>query len=393
MPVSRVFVDLSPLDTPSRFRGIGSYVANLGRALSRLRPEERAGLSLYGLVRPSSRVAGEAVGSLCYTGDLTLRPGRLQYSRYLMRRRFAMNGLTRRLGAELLHLTEARGTPLGERVPLIVTCHDLIPLIMHREYLPRLPLMRSGQRALDRRRYRHAQRIIAISETTKRDLVRELGMDADRIDVVYHGVDHERFDPHEREGERDRLRRKLGIERPYVLYVGGADRRKDLKRLVRAYGLTRRAHDVDLVLAGSLPPWKRRALVAEARGSGLLHRVRFLGYVPANLIAALYRHCSLHVFPSRYEGFGLPVLEAMACGAPTITTGATALGEVAADAARTFAPGSTEELCEAMLALLDDGSLRVHYRSVGIARAAQFSWRRCALATIESYQRALASRS
>ncbi len=231
--------------------------------------------------------------------------------------------------------------------------------------------------------------MIAISEATRRDLIAELEIPPERIDVVHHGVDHERFSESESPGERALLTAKLGLDAPYLLYMGAGDVRKNLPLFVRAYAQSGVAPDVTLVMAGPLSPRERTTLLAAAAEGGVEGRVKLLGYVDEALIAPLYRQCLAHVFPSSYEGFGLTVLEAMACGAPTLTTAFSSLGEVAGDAALTLHQLDVESFGSELRRLVDDAGLRADLRRRGLLRVKDFTWQACAAKTLSCYQRAL----
>lgn len=379
-----VIVDVTALDTPSRHRGIGRYVVNLCRALANT--SERRGLALAGLIRHKGKLVGALDPSFGFTGDPGLAITSLGYQRHKMERRFYLGTLAHATGARLLHLPDPPGTPIDMRLPRVVTCHDLIPLILHRHYL-KVPGARALQRVRDFARYRTAERVIAVSHSTKRDLIEHLGVPAERVDVVYHGVDHERFNRAAAARERARLAERLGFAGPFVLYLGAGDARKGVDLLVSAYPRTRLADDMPLVVAGPLSDAQRARLSSIAAAEGV--DMRLFGYVEDDLVPALYRACHLHVFPSAYEGFGLPVLEALACGAPTVTTRTSSLGEVAGDAALTIGERTVEALAAAMDELGGDSALRAELSARGVAHAQTFTWQRCASETLESYTRAL----
>ncbi len=140
-----------------------------------------------------------------------------------------MGGLLKRMNSRLVHLPDPPGTPFDRRQRRIVTCHDLIPLVLAKHYLSPLPGSRLLQRERDKARYKTAARVIAISEATRRDLIEQLGILPERIDVVHHGVDHERFTSHAGPGEQAELQAALNISGPYLLYLGAGDVRKNLR--------------------------------------------------------------------------------------------------------------------------------------------------------------------
>ncbi|HEY5377241.1 MAG TPA: glycosyltransferase family 1 protein [Polyangiaceae bacterium] len=392
-----VIVDMTALNTPSRERGIGRYVKNLCRALaardswasSEAGSQALPRLTIAGLTRHRGPLTGAVDESLQFSGDPSIRVSSAQYQRHKLERRLFLGSLARRTGARLLHLPDPPGTPLDMRQPRIVTCHDLIPLVLAKQYLAPVPGARTLQWARDFARYRLARRVIAISEATRNDLVRYVGVDPARIDVVHSGVDHERFSATPAPGERERLLDRLGFATPFLLCLGASDVRKNLPLLVRAFGQSGVAKDVQLVFAGPISARQRVRLEQAVRESGVEGRVHILGYIEDTLLVALYRHCLAYVFPSSYEGFGLPILEAMACGAPTLTSTLSSLGEVAGDAALTLPALDQELLAGGIARIVSDAELRASLRERGLRHVKAFTWQRCALQTLHSYQRTL----
>ncbi|HYQ18770.1 MAG TPA: glycosyltransferase family 1 protein [Polyangiaceae bacterium] len=392
-----VLIDMTALNTTSRERGIGRYVRGLCGALSERErwlgqyPELRGkNLELAGLIRHRGQAAGALDPTLRFAGDLELKVSGFRYQRHKLQRRLYMGGLLSRLHPRLAHLPDPPGTPFDRRQRRIVTCHDLIPLVLADEYLSPLPGARLLQRERDKARYKTAARIIAISEATRRDLIEQLDISPERIDVVHHGVDHERFGARGAADEPEMLRADLGVVGPYLLYLGAGDARKNLPLLIRAYGQSGVSRDVSLVLAGPLGKRRQQQLSQIAAESGVTDRLHLLGYTDEKYIAPLYRHCLAHVFPSSYEGFGLTVLEAMACGAPTLTTAFSSLGEVAGDAALTLKELREEPFALELRRLVSDAELRAELRRRGLQHVQGFTWERCAAQTLACYQRALA---
>lgn len=391
-----VLIDMTALNTPSRERGIGRYVSSLCRELSRREhwlpryPGAPQNLELVGLIRHRGELEDALDRSLRFGGDARIRVSNAQYQRHKLERRLFMGGLLSRSRSRLVHLPDPPGTPIDRRAPRVVTCHDLIPLVLAKDYLWPVPGAQRMQKERDKARYKTARRVIAISQATRRDLIERLEIEPERIDVVYHGVDHERFHARGAAEEADLLRRELSIDRPYLLYLGAGDVRKNLPLLVRAYAASGVARDVQLLLGGPISARARAALESEAAAAGVSKRVRFLGYIDETYVAPLYRQCLAHVFPSSYEGFGLTVLEAMACGAPTLTTAVSSLGEVAGGAALTLLELREEPFAVELSRLVSDDGLRADLRQRGLDHAATFTWERCAAETLTSYARALA---
>lgn len=391
-----VLLDMTALNTSSRERGIGRYVRNLCLALAeRSSWLERhpglpgAQLKIVGLTRHFGAPEGALDPTLRFRGNGAAETGGLRYQRHKLERRLLLGALLKRVPSRLVHLPDPPGTPFERPPRRVVTCHDLIPLVLAKEYLSPLPGARLVQRERDKARYKTATRVIAISHATRRDLIEQLEIAPERIDVVQHGVDHDRFEPHGAADEAAWLRGALGISEPYLLYVGAGDPRKNLPLLTRAYAQSGVARDVSLILAGPLSQAQRRRILAEAERAGVADRVRLLGYTAEKYVAPLYRHCIAHVCPSSYEGFGLTVLEGMACGAPTLTTAFSSLGEVAGDAALTLKELEEEPFADELRRLISDTQLRGELRRRGLEHVKNFTWERCAASTLACYQRAL----
>ncbi|HXK16741.1 MAG TPA: glycosyltransferase, partial [Polyangiaceae bacterium] len=235
-----VLVDMTALNTGNRERGIGRYVrclcTELGRRQSWLAKYPGlpgAALSVAGLVRHRGQLEGAVDPTLRFAGDPTLETSGLGDQRHKLERRLFMGGLLKRAECRLAHLPDPPGTPMDRRQRRIVTCHDLIPLVLADDYLSPLPGARLLQRERDKARYKTAARVIAISHTTRNDLIERLGISPARIDVVHHGVDHERFSVQATATERAEILENLGISEPYLLYLGAGDARKNLPLLVR----------------------------------------------------------------------------------------------------------------------------------------------------------------
>jgi len=391
-----VLIDMTTLSTGNRERGIGRYVRCLCTELARRHSWLHkypglpgAELGVAGLVRHRGTAAGAVDPTLLFAGDPELKTSGLRDQRHKLERRLFMGGLLRRVGCRLAHLPDPPGTPMNRRQRRIVTCHDLIPLVLAHDYLSPLPGSRILQRERDKARYKTAARVIAISQATRSDLIERLGLSPERIDVVHHGVDHERFNLRAAAGERAEISDGLGIVEPYLLYLGAGDARKNLPLLVRAYAQSGVAQDVKLVLAGPLSARQRRLLLQTAKAAGVAERLQLLGYIDERHVPALYRQCMAHVFPSSYEGFGLTVLEAMACGAPTLTTAFSSLGEVAGEAALTLTELKEEPFALELGRLVSDTALRAELRQRGLLHAQRFTWEACAAQTLTSYRRAL----
>lgn len=266
---------------------------------------------------------------------------------------------------------------------LVVTVHDLMH-VRHPEFLPP-----DWVRTLEgdmRRTLRWADLIIAVSEFTKREIVEVFGFPEARIRVIHHGVDAAfapMADPHEVE----RVRRKYGIPGRYVLSVGTLEPKKNHLRLVQAFvaAVGGSLADYALVLAGGRR-WSWPDLDRYLEGIPEAPRVILPGFVPAPDLPALYSGATCFVLPSLFEGFGMPVLEAMACGTPVIASTAGALPEVVGGAGILVDPLDAEGLTEALRSVLSQDELQATLRSRGLDRVKPFSWERAARQTVAAYE-------
>ncbi|MER3398620.1 MAG: glycosyltransferase family 1 protein [Chloroflexota bacterium] len=294
--------------------------------------------------------------------------------------------LARRAEVNLVHVPYF-GPPWLKFRPLVVTVHDLLMLVLpgYRGSLAFRLYIWAARRALGR-----ADRVIADSRWTRNDILKLTDVPANRVEVVPLGVDPDfgaGLTP-ERVGA---VRRRYGLDRPYILYLGGFDRRKQVDRLVRLF---REVPEPWILAVGGRLPRPGPIfpdILGAVRGARVEDRVRFLGPIPDEDRPALYAGADLFVYPSVYEGFGLPPLEAMACGTPVVCSNRTSLPEVVGEAAMLVDPEDDESLLGGILKLLRDADLRAELRARGLERARQFTWRRTAEATYWVYLRALGS--
>ena len=233
---------------------------------------------------------------------------------------------------------------------------------------------------------RRSDCILAISEHTKRDIMEHLQVPEERIRVTMLAAD-ERYHVVNDPDAITSVKSKFGIDGDYILYTGTLEPRKNVPALIRAYARLRNEAKIThrLVLAGK-KGWLYDEIMESVRTLGLERDVMFTGYVADEDMPYLYNGADLFVYPSFYEGFGLPPLEAMACGCPVVTSNTSSLPEVVGDAGLMVDPHRPEELAEAMGRVLDDSGLRSELRERGLRRAAEFSWQRCAAETLAVYR-------
>lgn len=275
-------------------------------------------------------------------------------------------------------------TWLPASVPCVAMVHD-----MNHETFPHLYATPRGRwlRRVYPEYLGRADRIIAVSESTKRQAVRHYGLDPQRIDVIYHAVDPGTFYAEDRQSEAEEVLERLGVQRPYVLYVGGRWHYKNFSVLLDAMPAVNRRHNLRLVVAGS--PWNATEAVEMPRHpAGALTT---LVPVPEDdLLRALYNHACAFVFPSLQEGFGIPILEAMACGTPVVAADTEVFREVAGGAAIYFDPQDRDDLVRALGESLDE-TVRRELTRRATEQIARYSWDRTAAQTLETYRRVLSA--
>jgi glycosyltransferase involved in cell wall biosynthesis len=299
----------------------------------------------------------------------------------LARMGFALGRLASRERVDALHVQYF--APLGYRGPLVVTVHDLAFMYMP-ESFPRT--LRVAMSVLVERGMRRASRIIAVSEFTRRSIEARYPIHAGKIVVVPQGVG-ERFRPRGIE-ETTGVLARYGLQPGFLFSVGRLNRRKNLERVLHAYASlgARGAPSVPLVIGGK-PDYGVRA--PRPRGPAVADGVRWVGFIPDEDLPAFYSGAAAFIYPSLFEGFGLPVLEAMACGAPVVTSDRTALPEVAGDAGLLIDPESVEALADAMTRILTDRALAGDLSRRGLERSRRFSWAETARQTLAVYRDAV----
>jgi glycosyltransferase involved in cell wall biosynthesis len=269
-------------------------------------------------------------------------------------------------------------------VPIVITVHDMTTWLFpqHHSRLNRwylrvaLPMF-----------VRRATRIITVSQSTKNDLIRLAGVIPEKIQVIYLGVDHQRFAPRPIEAARQHVRSAVHLDSPYFLSVGTLEPRKNLVALLYAFSKSKLADaGYKLVLTG-MKGWHIDALYQALNlDANMARSVVLTGYLSDDLLPDLFAASTAFVYPSKYEGFGLPVLEAMACGAPVITSNTSSLPEVAGDAALLVNPNDTDAIAQAMRSAAFDTSQTATLRKLAFKQASRFTWKDTAERTRDVYR-------
>ncbi len=366
--------------------GVGHYTAQLLAWLPRVAPDlDPVPFHARHIAR---RQAGIATDRTAPGEPARTRSSRLPWTlRHLLHVGYglAFRAIARRHGYQLYH--EPNHVPIPCRLPTVTTIHDL-SVIDHPEWHP--ADRRAWYATYFERGLRQSARLITVSRFTRDACVGRLNVPADRIDVIPLAP-REVFTAGPAPDEvREDLRRSLHLPDRFLLFVGTIEPRKNLLTLLEAYARldakTRSHHP--LVIVG-MQGWGDEALETQARQLGIEHTVHLAGYLTDDRLAPLYQMAHALVFPSLYEGFGLPPLEAMACGCPVVASTAASLPEVVGDAALTGEPTDPAQLAEAIGRLIDDQDLRADLIAKGRRRAAEFSWQRTAEAHADVYRRVL----
>jgi radical SAM superfamily enzyme YgiQ (UPF0313 family)/glycosyltransferase involved in cell wall biosynthesis len=288
----------------------------------------------------------------------------------------------REVEADVVHFTNGM-VPLLSPVPTVVTIHDMSLRLYPRYHPARRVLL---NRPLVDLAARRADAIITVSESAKRDIVSYYGLDPRRVHVVYEAAAPS-FKRVEDAAELERVRRRYGLDERVILYVGTIEPRKNLPKLIDAFATRRRSGELphQLVCVGPYG-WLSRGLEDRVARSHVAHAINFTGYVPFEDLPALYTLAEMFVYPSMYEGFGLPVVEAMACGAPVVTGRTAALAEVGGGAIEQVDEIEPGVLGQALVDLAANRGRRDELSAAGLARSAAFSWERAATESLEIYR-------
>ncbi len=349
--------------------GIGQYILRLTQALARIDPDDH--FVIFKSRKDKTLIVDQANFSLQHLWT----PSHHRFERWALSLELAPFAL------DLLHSPDFI-PPAWTRAPSVITMHDLAFLLYPR-FLTRGSARYYGQVDLAARQADH---IIAVSQSTKRDTIRMLGVPEAKVTVIYEAA-HPLFAPIADTDALDRVRARYRLPADFILFVSTIEPRKNLPTLLRAFRRLRDQYKSPAILAiAGNRGWLAQEVDQVLDELNLSDAVRFLGGVPNEELVYLYNAAKLFVLPSFYEGFGLPPLEAMACGTPVIVSNVSSLPEVVGDAGILVEPEDVEGLTVAMWRVLSDETLRREMRDKGLARAATFSWERAARETLAVYR-------
>lgn len=288
---------------------------------------------------------------------------------------------------DLLHVPSYRRIPLLKRCPVVATVHDVATLTMDAKY--------DAARMFYNRRIvpaqiRNADEVITVSHYSKKDIVELVGVPEDKVSVIYSGINHDIFRPVDSAAAREQLAERYDLRAPFIFYLSRLEHpAKNHIRLIKAFerykANTDSAHK--LVLPGA--DWNGADAIRERAATSPVHAdILFPGFVPLADLPLFYSTCDLMAFPSLFEGFGFPIVEALACGAPVICSDSSSMSEIAGALLPKFDPNDSDAIYRCMEQVLSDGWSE-RQRAAGLAYARQFDWTEAAQKTIEIYQRAL----
>ncbi len=374
---------------PDRPVGAGNYILHLARALAH---EIQAGpeWASLELVIFAQRSKAAMLAAPCSSQVKLALVSDQPASVRLAWEQLVFPGLLRKMKIDQLHSPHYT-LPFGFQGPAVVTFHDMT-FFLYPELHTRTK--RLFVRFMIPRSARKASALIAVSESTRQDTLRLLGVSPEKIHVIPLGVPPEfrPSDPGPALGPSDlqAVRQRYRLPEQFILFVGLVEPRKNLPALVRAFQVVAaQESSCHLVLVGR-EGWRVQEVHRLIRELGLENRVHFTGYVPAQDLPAIYNLAEMLVYPSIYEGFGLPVLEAMACGLPVIASNAASMPEVLADCGVLLPPKEHGLLAQAVLELLRNKEAHQRYSERGRQRAVIFSWQRAARSTLQVYQSVMA---
>jgi len=386
----RIGIDVRPLlQNYHRFRGIGYYTYNLIRNIGKIDTENEY------ILFASENANGVDLNIMHnkfwkeeYQTPRIKKPVRLANHLQWLWDRLFLPRVISNSKIDIFHATDNNSIPISHSCKVIATIYDLIPCIFPKHYfnsLKTLDLRYNYYRQLAAAK--KSAMIITISEYSKKDIMRILHVSEEKIKVIYLAA-NEKFKPIKDNQILEKVKAKYNINRPFALYVGGFDYRKNVERLIKSFYLfsQQSTEDLQLVIGGCIGNKIALELKQLISLLNLKEKIVLPGFIADRDLPAMYSAAELLIFPSLYEGFGLPVLEAMACGTPVICSNTSSLSEVAGDAAILVNPYDEEEIAQAMKRVLSNPDLREKMKRKGLERAKLFSWEQTAKKTLKVYQ-------
>ncbi len=359
--------------------GVGTYIRNVVRTLAQLDHD-----SDYFLIGSAAKVAE------CGALPPNFHAAVIESRDHTLKGNLEFRAMVKRIGCDLVHIPHLFWIPKGLSCPYILTVHDLL------EHMYGSRDLSTARRALHfyltRRVLRHAARVIAVSQFTKNEIEKLLGIADARIEVVYNAIDERFLRGHATDVDRELIAKRYLVNYPFLLYAGAIRPHKNVVRIIEAFSALKselqkegQYPDLKLIIIGddlSSHPRLRRTVVR----SGVQNDVRFLGFVPIEVLRIFYDVAKIFVFPSLYEGFGLPPLEAMAHGTPVVTSNTSSLPEVAGNAALLVNPENVFEIRRGLQRVLLDQGLRALMKERGYQQAQRFSWTASVSRILEIYR-------
>src|SRR5271169_2199551 len=347
--------------------GVGTYIRNVVRTLARLDRESK-----YFLIGSPDKVAE------CSPLPKNFHAVALDGGDDTLKGNLAFRAIVRRLECDVVHIPHLFWIPRGLSCPYVLTVHDLLEHMYGSRNAS--SLRRRMHFYMTRRVLRKAARVIAVSQFTRNEIEKLLNIADERIEVVYNAIDERFLRGHATEADRELIAQRYQVNYPFILYAGAIRPHKNLVRIIEAFSALKselekeqQFPDLKLIIIGddlSSHPRLRRTVVR----SGVQNDVRFLGFVPIEVLRIFYDVARVFVFPSLYEGFGLPPLEAMAHGTPVVTSNSSSLPEVVGNAAVLVNPENVFEIRRALHRVLLDQPLREKLKQRGYEQAKKFSW-------------------
>jgi glycosyltransferase involved in cell wall biosynthesis len=362
-------------------RGIGNYTLNLIRGLAEI--DSHNEYILYIDKDDSENILPK---------QDNFKIKKLLPSNYLVWEQFVLPMQVKKDGVDILHCT-GNTAPIfiSRSIKIVLTICDVMYLKKYSE-LPKSVscyqrIGRLYRKLIVPRTISHVSMVLTISDFSKEDILKHIPqLDKDRIKVVYLAA-NEGFGQINKISDLQKIKNKFGIDCDYILILGATDPRKNIELAIKTFIELKKESKIDekLLIIG-VPDWRRTRFYSIIRESPFAEDIIFAEFVFEDELALLYRGASMFLYPSLYEGFGMPILEAMICGTPVITSNVTSIPEIAGDAAFLINPNNAEELKKSMLKLLNDESLRNKLVQRGFERAPKFSWRKTAVETLAIYE-------